>query len=192
MSELAVAEHNLLGNLVAGLNQANPYTRSNLLTQFSYDHKITMRGELSGTSPRLSWRQSYDFQLHVNYMPWYPQWPLVDRIVLDAETLFGRDLRSAPVGHQVLQVNLQYALGPYVIVDGEWCSWWEDEDLGVVIQRKPWSLLGTGKTLRDAIDNFRENAARHAVGMQHEKFGEMTEDAWEMRGFVVRYLPHNG
>ena len=147
-----------------------------------------MQGEIAGASSRLYWTQFYDFQLRTSYTPSSPPLPLADRIIVDAERLIAHDLSSAPVAHQVLQVNLQYALGPYVVVDGEWCSWWEDEDLGVVVQRKPWSLLGYGRTLRDAINNFRDNAARHAVGMQHEKFDDVTEDAWEMRGFVIRYL----
>ena len=110
------------------------------------------------------------------------------RFLEDAGRLIDCDLSSAPIAHQVLQANLRYALVSYVVVDGEWCSWWEDEDLGVVVHRKPWSLLGYGSTLRDAINNFRENAARHAVGMQHDRFEDVTEDAWEMRGFVIRYL----
>ena len=106
--------------------------------------------------------------------------------------LVGHDLDDRPIKEQVFQVNLQYALGEYVIVDGEWCTWREDHVLGIVVKREPWSLMGVGRTLRDAIENFRAEAASHAVGMQHDRFDEVTDEAWRMRDFVMRYLPEDG
>lgn len=118
--------------------------------------------------------------------------PLSTQVMKSAYELVGHDLGDRPIGEQVFQVNLQYALGEYVIVDGEWCTWREDNVLGVVVKREPWSLMGAGRTLHDAIDNFRAEAASHAVGMQHDRFDEVTEEAWRMRDFVMRYLPEDG
>lgn len=102
------------------------------------------------------------------------------------------DVGEVPVETQVLRVNLPYALGPYVIVDGEWCAWREDEDLGVVVKREPWSLLGTGHNLDSAISDFRHEAAELALSMQADAPGELTYEARKMRDSVMRYLPDNG
>lgn len=121
-----------------------------------------------------------------------PPIQLADRIITVAKHLAELDLSEAPIEHQVLQVNLQYALGPYVIVDGEWCSWREDDDLGVLVQREPWSLLGTGETVADAIDDFRREAEDLAVVMQHDVTADLSEEARRMRHSIMRYLPEDG
>lgn len=102
------------------------------------------------------------------------------------------DDTDVPVETQVLRVNLPYALGPYVIVDGEWCAWREDDDLGVVVKREPWSLLGTGHNLDSAISDFRHEAAELALSMQADAPDELTYEARKMRDSVMRYLPDNG
>lgn len=121
-----------------------------------------------------------------------PPIQLADRIIAAANRLAELDLSEAPIEHQVLQVNLRYALGPYVIVDGEWCSWRQDDDLGVLVQREPWSLLGTGETVADAIDDFRREAEDLAVVMQHDVTADLSEEARRMRHSVMRYLPEDG
>ena len=118
--------------------------------------------------------------------------PLVERIIAASKDLIRLDLRTAPLVHQVFQVNLNCALGPYVVVDGEWCTWREDEVLGVVVKREPWSLLGTGDTLDDALADFRREAAELANLMQHDSLDELTDEARRMHDFVLRYLPDDG
>ena len=115
-----------------------------------------------------------------------------DRIIGATKELLHLDLRTAPLKHQVFQVNLNYALGPYVVVDGEWCTWREDEVLGVVVKREPWSLLGTGNTLDDAIVDFRREASKLAAVMQHDSLDDLTQEARRMQDFVLRYLPEDG
>lgn len=117
---------------------------------------------------------------------------LADRIIAASKELVCRDLRTAPLQHQVFQVNLHYALGPYVVVDGEWCIWREDEDRNVVVKREPWSLLGTGDTLDAAIADFRREAAELATVMRHDSLDDLTDEARRMQDFVVRYLPKDG
>lgn len=114
------------------------------------------------------------------------------RIIGATKELLHLDLRTAPLKHQVFQVNLNYALGPYVVVDGEWCTWREDEVLGVVVKREPWSLLGTGNTLDDAIVDFRREASKLAAVMQHDSLDDLTREARRMQDFVLRYLPEDG
>lgn len=133
-----------------------------------------------------------DYGRHLADVLPVPSAPLAERIIEASKDLIGLDLRTAPIDHQVLQVNLQYALGPYVVVDGEWCTWREDEILGVVVKREPWSLLGTGETLPDAISDFRKEATELATVMQHDSLAELTEEARRMQDFVVRYLPKDG
>ena len=108
--------------------------------------------------------------------------------------MVSRDLSSEPVYHQVIQENLGYMLlsPTHVIVDGEWCAWREDETLGVVVKREPWSLLGTGETVKDAIADFRREAADIAAVMQHDSLGELTDEARRMQDLVLRYLPDDG
>ncbi len=119
---------------------------------------------------------------------------LAESITNNIREFVERNLNFASVGHQVLQENLRYMLfsSSYVIVDGEWCTWREDETLGVVIKREPWSLLGTGPTVKDAIFDFRREAAEIATVMQHDGLDELTDEARRMRDFVLRYLPENG
>ena len=121
-----------------------------------------------------------------------PRPSLADRIIEASKELRRLDLRTAPLQHQVFQVNLHYALGPYVVVDGEWCTWREDEVLGVVVKREPWSLLGTGNTLDDAIVDFRREASELAAVMQHDSLDDLTQEARRMQDFVLRYLPEDG
>ena len=121
-----------------------------------------------------------------------PRLPLAERLIAASKNLIRRDLRTALLEHQVFQVNLNYALGPYVVVDGEWCTWREDDVLGVVVKREPWSLLGTGDTLDDALADFRREAAELANVMQHDSLDELTDEARRMHDFVLRYLPDDG
>ena len=118
--------------------------------------------------------------------------PLAERVIAASKDLIRLDLRTAPLEHQVFQVNLNYALGPYVVVDGEWCTWRADKVLGVVVKREPWSLLGTGDTLDDALADFRREAAELANLMQHDRLDELTDEARRMHDFVLRYLPVDG
>lgn len=111
------------------------------------------------------------------------------RLIGHAEQLLGVDLSGAPVEYQVFQENLRYVLGAYVIADGEWCSWREDEDLGVVVKREPWSLLGTGETLQAALADYREEAKSLAHLMEHDDPAELTDEARRMRDTLTkRYL----
>ena len=118
--------------------------------------------------------------------------PLADRIIAAAKHLIGLDLSGAPIEHQVLRENLRYALGPYVIVDGEWCTWREDEVLGVVVKREPWSLLGVGRNLGEAIEEFRDEAEDFAVSMQQDRAEDLSAEARRMQDSVMRYLPEDG
>ncbi len=114
----------------------------------------------------------------------------VDRVISAAKKLIALDLGKASPDHQVFQENLRYALGPYVIVDGEWCRWQEDETLGIVVKREPWSLLGTGETLKEAIADYRQEAQDLACAMQHDNSADLTDEARRMQDAIVsRYLP---
>ena len=121
-----------------------------------------------------------------------PRPSLAARIIGASKELLHLDLRTAPLKHQVFQINLHYALGPYVVVDGEWCTWREDDVLGLVVKREPWSLLGTGNTLDDAIVDFRREASKLAAVMQHDSLDDLTQEARRMQDFVLRYLPEDG
>ena len=145
------------------------------------------------------WRDEIDVSMWLTCPQIAPRSPvpsngcaLAERLVATVKRLIDSDLSSAPTEYQVIQTNLRYALDRFVIVDGEWCSWEEDEDLGVVVQRDPWSLLGTGETLQDAIDDFKKEAAEDALAMQHDKFEDLTEEAWRMRDCVMKYFPTDG
>ncbi len=113
----------------------------------------------------------------------------------DVESLLGQDegLDSISPYDQVVRQNLMHMRlsRTHVIVDGEWCAWREDKDRGIVIKREPWSLLGTGRTLNEAIDDFRREAGVFATIMRDDEFEKVTEEAWRMRDFVMRYLPQN-
>ncbi|WP_419164381.1 hypothetical protein [Candidatus Palauibacter sp.] len=111
-----------------------------------------------------------------------------EHVIASCRSLLDLDLSSAPLRHQVFKENLQYALGRYVIVDGEWCVWREDDVLGIVVKREPWSLLGTGETLDAAVADFRREAAALATVMRHDDLEDLTEEARRMQDFVLRYL----
>lgn len=100
------------------------------------------------------------------------------------------DLTQAPLRHQVIQENLRYALVPRVIIDGEWCHYWEDDELGVVVKREPWSLIGAGDNLQEAITDYRQEAKEAAIAMQGDLFEDLTEEAYRMKDTLVqKYLP---
>ncbi|WP_419936970.1 hypothetical protein [Candidatus Palauibacter sp.] len=116
--------------------------------------------------------------------------PIIAKHAMQASmALLDLDLQSMSLKYQIFRVNLRYALGPYVIIDGEWCVWYKDSILGVVVKREPWSLMGAGNTLETAIEDFRREATEIAEIMRHESTDELTEEARRMRDFVLRYLP---
>ena len=104
--------------------------------------------------------------------------------------LLGCDFTRAPLRYQVIQENLRYALVPRVIIDGEWCHYWEDDELGIVVKREPWSLLGAGNDLQEAIADYRQEAKEAAIAMQGDLFDDLTEEAYRMKDTLVqKYLP---
>ena len=79
-------------------------------------------------------------------------------------------------------------LGPKVVIFGEPFAIELDEDLGVVLTHRTWSLMGYGDSLPAAEAMLWEYAKDLAHAMKDDSPVEYTEDGNRLREFVLQFL----
>ena len=88
-------------------------------------------------------------------------------------------------GHGVVGEETHVRL-PGVSVFGERFLVDRDPDLGVVLQHPRWSLLGYGKTLREAERLLLERAQELGAIMAHDFPFDLDDDGMRLRDYVIQ------
>lgn len=73
-----------------------------------------------------------------------------------------------------------------VIVEKELFYVRDDEELGKLLVRPPWSLIGAGATVEEAKAHLMREARDLAVAMEQDDPKHLTREANRMREYVMR------
>lgn len=88
-------------------------------------------------------------------------------------------------GHGVVEEETHVRL-PGVSVFGERFLVDRDPDLGVILQHPRWSLLGYGRTLREAERLLLERAQELGAIMAHDFPFDLDDDGMRLRDYVIQ------